>query len=93
MEQISARAARYAIPVMHPSPECVAAGGLISYGVSLVEQYRPVGGLADSHGREACNLPVIQPTKFELAINRKTAKALGLDTPDKLLALADELIE
>jgi len=95
MEQISALGARHAIPVMHPSPEFVAAGGLISYGFSLIETYRPVGVYAGRvlNGEKPANLPVIQPTKFELVINRKTAKALGLAIPDKLLALADDVID
>jgi putative ABC transport system substrate-binding protein len=95
VEQISVLAARYAIPVMHSSPEFVAAGGLISYGISLVETYRPVGVYAGRilKGEKAANLPVIQSTNFALVINRKAAGALGLDIPAKLLALADEVID
>jgi putative ABC transport system substrate-binding protein len=94
-ERIIALAARYAVPTMYVQREFASAGGLISYGTDLSEVYRLTGGYAGRvlKGEKPADLPVLLPTKFETIINLRTAKALGLSVPDKLLALADEVIE
>jgi len=94
-EQITFLAARYKLPALYTFPDLVVAGGLISYGNSIADNYRKCASYVARilKGENPADLPILQPTKFDLTINLKTAKSLGLQIPDKLLALADEVID
>ena len=94
-QEIISLAAHYRLPAVYPYRFFAEVGGLVSYGVDLVDNYRRIGTYVDRilKGEKPSDLPIQAPVKFELVINLKTARALGLTVPSPLLARADEVIE
>src|SRR5262245_22741046 len=94
-EMILALAAKYKLPAVYPTRDFVTGGGLVSYAVDLIDQYRRSASYVDRilRGEKPADMPVQAPTKYELVINLKTAKALGIAIPPSVLARADEVIE
>jgi putative ABC transport system substrate-binding protein len=94
-ELIIGLARRHQLPAVYPYRYYITSGGLLSYGPDPIDQFRRAAGYVDRilKGEKPADLPVQEPTKFELVLNLKTAKALGLDVPSTLIARADDVIE